>query len=153
MQLQSALEGFAAQRSQYFRQAEAEVVHLALAVSRKILQREAKLDPDLLAALVRIALDKMGAGPVVRIRVAAGELAAWQAKAGFADTGFQVELVAEATLDLGECVVETDLGTAHLGFEAQLKEVEEGMLDLLALRPQAVALLRPDRSLQSTAAA
>jgi hypothetical protein len=39
-------------------------------------------------------------------------------------------------------VVETDLGTASLGFEAQLKEVEQGMLDLLALRPE----LSPERA-------
>jgi flagellar assembly protein FliH len=141
-QIAAALEGFGRERVLYFRKAETEVVHLALAVSRKILQREASLDPDLLAALVRIALDRMGAGPAVRLRVPPADLAAWERRNGLAETRYECDLVADGSLGAGDCVVETDLGTASLGFEAQLKEVEQGMLDLLALRPE----LSPERA-------
>jgi hypothetical protein len=32
-------------------------------------------------------------------------------------------------------VLETELGDAHFGLDRQLKEVEQGFFDLLALRP------------------
>ena len=66
-----ALKEFEDERAEYFRRVEGEVVQLALAIARKILQREAELDPTLLTALVRIALERMQCGSVVRIRVAA----------------------------------------------------------------------------------
>lgn len=134
-QLQATLQAFAAERGRYFREAEAEVVHLALAVARKILGREATLDPDLVGALVRIALDRMGAGPDVKLRVPPGELSLWQSNPAFAGSCFRCELHADPSLLPGECSVETDLGTASFGLEAQFKDIEQGMLDLLRLRP------------------
>ncbi len=134
-QLEAALEGFTEQRARYFRNAESEVVHLALAIAKKILGREARQDPDLLAALVRIALDRMGAGPAVRLRLPVSDLPRWQADTEFAKTRFECELVADPSLGQGECMVETSLGRANFGFDAQLKEIEQGMLALVELRP------------------
>jgi flagellar assembly protein FliH len=34
-----------------------------------------------------------------------------------------------------DCLLETELGTANFGLDSQLKEVEQGFFDLLALRP------------------
>ena len=34
-----------------------------------------------------------------------------------------------------DCVLETELGSANFGLDTQLKEVEQGFFDLLALRP------------------
>lgn len=134
-QLQVALQGFATERAKYYRAAETEVVHLALAIARKILAREASMDPDLLHALVRIALDRMGAGAAVKVRVAPANLAGWQRQAVLAGPAYLCDLVADPSLVPGDCVVETDLGVANLGLEAQCKEVEQSMLDLLDLRP------------------
>lgn len=134
-QLRSALDEFAEQRARYFRNAESEVVHLALAIAKKILGREARQDPDLLAALVRIALDRMGAAPAVRLRLPASDMAQWQKCAEFAETRYACEQIVDPSLKAGECVVETNLGRANFGFEAQLKEIEQGMLALVELRP------------------
>ncbi len=134
-QISAALEAFSAQRLSYFRQLESEVVQLALAVARKILQREAALDPSMLAALVRIALDRMSAGPAVRLRLAPAEAAAWQQGNAFAETRYTCEIIADPSLAAGACLVETELGSADFSFEAQLKEVEQSFFDLLARRP------------------
>ena len=40
-------------------------------------------------------------------------------------------------LSPGDCIVETELGTANFGFEAQLRDVEESFAQLLAHRPDA----------------
>ncbi len=136
-QLQTALQAFADERARYFREVEGEVVHLALAIARKILGRETILDPDLLAALVRIALDRMGTGSEVKLRVPSAELARWQGERTFADSTYKCDLMPDVSLAPGTCMVETDLGTAHFGLELQFKEIEQGMLDLLKLRPAA----------------
>lgn len=133
-QLQATLRNFRAERSQYFRDAEAEVVHLALAIARKILHREAQLDPDLLAALVRIALERIGAEPAAKLRVAPAHLSYWQ-RSSAETSPASFEVCADDTLAPGECLLETSLGTASIGLEAQFKQIEQGMLDLLRLRP------------------
>jgi flagellar assembly protein FliH len=35
----------------------------------------------------------------------------------------------------GDCILETEMGSANFSIEAQLKEVEQGFFDLLAQRP------------------
>src|SRR5271165_4054810 len=50
----SALRDFESRRDDYFRRVEPEVVRLALAIARKVLHREAQMDPLLLAGVVRV---------------------------------------------------------------------------------------------------
>jgi flagellar assembly protein FliH len=52
-----AVQQFAKERRDYFRRVEADVVTLALAIARKLLHREAQIDPLLLSGIVRVALD------------------------------------------------------------------------------------------------
>lgn len=136
-ELERTVRAFTEERSAYFARVEGEVVQLALAVARRILGREAQLDPMLLTGLVRVALDGMQGRPAVRVRVAPERLAAWQ-KVEFRE-GVDVEAGAE--LGGEECVLLTEVGEARLSFEAQLKEIEQGFLDLLGQRPD----MRSDR--------
>jgi len=131
------LREFDGERTNYFKSIEAEVVHLALAIARKIIQREVDLDPALLAGLVRIALDRMQAGSAVRIRVEPAESERWTKFAANDSGEARWEVVADEQLKSGDCIVETELGTAHFGFEAQLRDVEESFSRLLAYRPEA----------------
>ncbi len=135
--LSSALNKFAIERSAYFKKVESEVVQLSLAVARKILQREAELDSTLLSGLVRIALDRIGAEPPIRIRVASSALGDWER--AWLDTPLegQFSVVADDNLGKDDCYVETSAGTANISIEAQLKEVEQSFIDLLARRPEA----------------
>ena len=133
--ISKAVRRFTDERSLYFAQVEQELVHLALAIARKILAREAQLDPMLLTGLVRIALDGMQCGPAARLHVAPDSVAAWQARAEGLSAQHRAEIVADASLAADECMIETDVGSAHLSFERQLKEVEQGFLDLLGRHP------------------
>jgi len=129
------LRKFDNERAQYFRRVEGEVVQLALAIARKILQREAELDPTLLIALVRVALDRMQCGSRVRIRIGAENADLWH-KCEELNTGVTPwEIVVDESLNSSDCVVETELGTADFGFEAQLRDVQESFAQLLAHRP------------------
>ena len=129
------LKEFAEQREDYFARVEAEVVQLSLTIAAKILHREAQVDPMLVATLVRIAVERMREGSSVTIHVGAGRGPAWkQYFAGYPNLG-RVEIVEDAQLSDHDCVLETELGSANFGLDTQLKEVEQGFFDLLALRP------------------
>jgi len=45
-------------------------------------------------------------------------------------------VIEDAALSDHDCLVETELGVANFGLDTQLKEVEQGFFDLLALRPE-----------------
>lgn len=132
-----ALRSFDERRAEYFRSVEREVVQLALAIARKILERETIVDPTLLSALVRIAIDRMQCGSPVRVRIPPEEMEYWGALGQETHSGPKCEVIGDTELRQGECVVETDLGTASFGIEAQLKDIEETFLQLVAHRPAA----------------
>ena len=128
---------FSNKRDEYFRTVESEVVQLALSIARKILQRETELDPTLLSALVKIAVNRMQCGSAIRIRVAPENAELWRRYGHSNGEPARWEIVADGALDPGDCIVETELGTASFGFEAQLRDVEESFMQLLAHRPDA----------------
>ena len=135
LEIAAALESFEAQRAEYFARVEAEVVQLSLSIAAKILRHEAQLDPMLVATLVRMAGEKMQEGSSVTVRVSPGSETEWKRYFAARPSPSRVEVVEDARVDEGDCVLETELGSAHFGLDAQLKEVERGFFDLLALRP------------------
>jgi len=131
-----ALEKFGREREAYFCRVEAEVVKLAIGIARKILHREVQVDPLLLAGVVRVALEKIATGTSVRLRVHPDHVYAWHDFfANQHEHGPTPELLGDASLGMGHCVLETALGTTELTLEAQLAEIERGFFDLLAQRP------------------
>jgi flagellar assembly protein FliH len=132
----AAIAAFEIERSGYYSRVEAEVVQLALAISAKILHREAQVDPMLVAAVVRITIEKMREGSSVTVRVAQGRGKKWQAYFDSQPATAKVEVVEDSELTCHDCFLETELGVTNFGLDTQLKEVERGFFDLLALRPE-----------------
>jgi flagellar assembly protein FliH len=133
--IRQALELFQAERRDYFSRVESDVVQLALAIAAKILHREAQVDPMLVAALVRVAIDKLHDGSSVSVRVAPSEAGKWRSFLANPLNGSTIEIVEDAHLGAADCILETELGSANFSIEAQMKEVEQGFFDLLAQRP------------------
>jgi flagellar assembly protein FliH len=130
-----ALELFKVERKDYFFRVESDVVHLALAISAKILHREAQVDPLLVAALVRVAVDKLHDGSSVSVRVSPTQAEKWRQYLANPLNGSSIAIVEDTNLGPDDCILETDLGSANFSIDAQLKEVEQGFFDLLAQRP------------------
>jgi flagellar assembly protein FliH len=133
-----ALREFALERQNYYRRVEGEIVQLALAIARKILHREAQLDPNALAGIVRVTLEKLDTGTTVKLHVHPQEAADWRHY--FACQTEDVpgpDVHEDPAIGSGECRIETSLGSAQVGLELQLKEIETGLVDLLAERPGA----------------
>lgn len=133
--MKGALRTFNEQREDYFTRVEAEVVQLALSIAAKILHREAQVDPMLVAGLVRVAIEKMKEGTSVTVRVSPARVAAWKSYFAAIAQLSHVEVIGEEKFGEFDCTVETELGSASFGLDKQLKEIEQGFFDLLALRP------------------
>jgi flagellar assembly protein FliH len=135
--IDKAIQEFAGEREEYFRRIEPEVVHLALAIAKKILHREAQVDPLLLTGLVHVALEKLDAGTRVRLRANPSDMHFWNEHfAERSGTLAPPELIGDAALSHGECSLETELGSTQISLETQLKEIEQGFFDLLEQRPR-----------------
>jgi len=144
-QINHALQQFTAERQSYYRRIESEVVELALAIARKIMHREAQLDPALLAGIVRITLEKLDTQTKVSLHVHPREAGDWQHYfAGQMDGVAAPDVYDDPTLAAGECRIETSVGSTEVGLELQLKEIGTGLLDLLSERPGAAPITSRD---------
>lgn len=136
--VRATLNDFVRERKTYFELVEAEVVKLAMSIARKILHREAQVDPLLLAGIVRVALDRIKSNTKVMVRVHPGQ--AMDCRSYFAQhmgSSDVPDVIEDPAIETDHCTLQTELGTTELGLEVQLKEIEHGLMDLLALRPQA----------------
>lgn len=133
--LADALRSFEQQRITYFQRVESEVVALALSIARKILRREAQLDPTLLTGMVRVALEKVAGSTRLGLRVHPGQIASWHDFQNGVGGHPAPELIPDESVPPGQCVLETELGTTEISLDSQLKEIEQGLLDLIAQRP------------------
>lgn len=135
--LAAAIEGFRKDRAAYFEKVEAEVVQLALSIARKILHREAQVDPLLLAGIAKVALEKLDGATRVTLRLHPQNAHTWSVfLAAQLQPGRMPEMVEDAQQPLERCALETSLGSTNLGLEVQLKEIELGLMDLLAARQE-----------------
>lgn len=125
---------FAAERTRYFAAVEGEVVRLALAIAERVLHREAKLDPLLLGAVVRVALEQVAEDSGTVLHVPVADLDAWRALLSEKPEA-TIRLVGEERIGATECFLETSTGRVELGVAVQLEEIEKGFFDLLQQRP------------------
>src|SRR5262249_4475463 len=136
-QVSGALKTFSQDREIYFSRVEAEVVQLSLSIARKILHRESQIDPLALTGVVRVALQKLSSDTRVRFRAHSDEVRFWNDNfLTSKDVSLAVEVVGDPSLSQGECTLETDFGTTQISLQTQLKEIEQGFLDLLERRPK-----------------
>jgi len=124
------IERFTQERDRYLHAVEHEVVELALAVSARILRREAQMDPLLLTGAVRVALGQLSGSTQVRLLVPAGELDLWsEAIALLPNLSVKPMVIAGENMRLGDCRIETEMGSVDIGIRAQLSEIERGFFD------------------------
>jgi flagellar assembly protein FliH len=126
---------FQQERNTYYSAVETELVKLALAISKKILHREAQVDRMLLAGLVKVAIENLQHRSNIVVRVRPEKCDSWREYFSRHLPTTKVEILEDSQLEAEDCKLETELGTAEVGIDAQLKEVEAGFFDLLAQRP------------------
>jgi flagellar assembly protein FliH len=132
--LARSIQEIAEARPKLRAQAESDLLALSLAIARKILHRELSTDPDSIAGLIKVCLDKVRLQEITRIRLHPQHHAAVQQLLARASNGVQMELLPDPTLQLGGVIIETTRGEFDASVEVQLKEIERGLTDRLALR-------------------
>jgi flagellar assembly protein FliH len=131
-----AVADFRRERADYYQKIEEEAVRLALSIARKVLHREAQVDPLLLMGIVRVALGRIEGATGVTLAVRPEKAADWRSFLGSAMNPAELpEVVEDAAMAQDQCELRTSMGIAALGLEVQLKEIERGLMDLLAARP------------------
>ncbi len=129
-QVAALMEHFSEERERYLHAVEHEVVKLALAVAARILRREAQMDPLLLTGAVRVALGQLSKTTQVRLLVPPAELDLWTEAIGLVpNLSLKPTVLPGEDMRLGDCVIETELGSVDLGIRAQLAEIERGFFD------------------------
>jgi flagellar assembly protein FliH len=124
---------FQGQCRSYYSKVEIELVHLALAIAAKILHRESQVDRLVVAGLVKVVVERLQQKTKVVVRVRPEDTERWRHY--FCDIS-NLQVVEDPALGVNACLLETEIGVADLGLDAQLKEIEQGFFDLMAQRPE-----------------
>lgn len=127
-QLARAIENLAGFRARFRREAEPELVRLAIAIARRILRRELTVDPDALTGVLKAALEKINSAEVHRVRI--HPQYAGVVRTLMAGAASQIEIAGDNTVDPGSVLFETSRGAVDAGVETQLGEIERGFADI-----------------------
>ncbi len=124
----------AATRPRARREAEEDVVMLAVAIARKLLHREIAVDPESLLGLVKAALQRIDARELHRIRVNPEDASALEKALNGPQSQRRIEISVDPSLERGAAIFETTRGNLDASIDTQLKEIERGFLDLVKAR-------------------
>lgn len=113
-------------RDTMVRQTERELVQLAVAIARRILQRELAVDPELTAALAHIALERLGGAGPATVRLHPDDHAI--VTAGQSLAGRQVDVIADPAVSRGGCIVESEFGFIDASVDAQVDEIARNVM-------------------------
>jgi flagellar assembly protein FliH len=134
-QLARSIESLVSLRPALRKEAEVDVVRLALAVARRILRRELTVDPEAVEGLVRAAFEKLQGQEICRVRLWPEHEAAVRSCLHRLGAPPTIELVADRSRRPGDVVFETTRGVLDASTESQLEEIERGLADRLRRRP------------------
>ncbi len=132
--LARSIEEIGSMRARLRREAEADVVQLALAIARRVLRRELAVDPEALRGLALAAMEKLQAQEIRRVRTHPSHAALLSAVLR-EKTGAEIEVVADPSREPGSVVFETTRGNLDASVESQLREIERGLTDRLRRTP------------------
>jgi flagellar assembly protein FliH len=126
--LAQTIEELGALRADMMRKSERQLVQLAVAIASRVIQREITLDRELLVAMARVALDRLGDVTSATIRLHPEDYTATTAARGGALSTELVRVVADPVVHRGGCLVESDFGLIDLSVPAQVSEIANALL-------------------------
>jgi flagellar assembly protein FliH len=129
--LARSIEEIAKFRPRLRREAEQDLIRLAMAIARRIIRRELAIDPEALHGLILGALEKLQGQEICRVRVHPSHVAAVTACLKQIAAASPVEVIPDASREVGTVIFETDRGNLDASVESQLREIERGLGDRL----------------------
>ncbi len=127
--LEQTIEAIQREKAGWFKEWEANVVYLAVAIAERVIRRKLPDHPEITLDWIREALELASSGERIRLCLnpqdvetlgeQAGELS--RRISGLAPT----EIVADPTVSAGGCVIKTEYGQIDQRIESQLARIEE----------------------------
>lgn len=126
-----ALAEVAALKDTLRAQVEEEVVRLALAVAKKIVHREIHVDPTIIHALVRVALERVSGKSAVVVRLSPTDYKYLTDKhKDMSQTeGREIRFESDNSLMQGDCMIQTEAGDIDARLEEEFNEVESSFFE------------------------
>jgi flagellar assembly protein FliH len=127
--LKQTIEELQTLRAEMIHKTERQVVQLAIAMAKRIVHREISLDPELLSAMARVALDRLGDAASATIRLHPDDYAATAGMNRDARTESSVvRVVADPVVRRGGCLVQSEFGLIDVSADAQIQELATALL-------------------------
>jgi flagellar assembly protein FliH len=126
--LAATIDELASLRQDLLKGTEHQIVRLAMAIARRMLDRELAADRGLLVAMARVALDRLGEQVTARIRLHPEDHAAVMAAGADRFLTAQVEIVADPAVGRGGCLVQSEVGLMDVSLDAQFAELARTLL-------------------------
>jgi flagellar assembly protein FliH len=120
-------------RAKIRKEAEADLLKLAIGIARRVLHRELTLDPGSIEGLIRVAMEKLESRELCRVRVHPDQEPTLRSLMSRFGGVAKVELAPDPALRIGDVLFETPHGTLDASIEAQLQEIDRGFADRLRL--------------------
>ncbi len=127
--LGETIDELAGLRRQIIHGSEQQLVQLAIAIARRIVRRELSTDDELLGALARVALERLGEARPATIRLHPEDFARSTAGRTEQWAAAHVTVVADPNVARGGCLVETPFGFVDASIDAQFQELASALLD------------------------
>jgi flagellar assembly protein FliH len=113
-------------------QAESDIVELALAMARKVIHREASLDPEIVVTQVREIISSIAEKGLIRVLVHPSEVEHLQSfrdsLSGADGKPVQLSIDSDETIQVGGCIVESSQYFINATTEKQLEAIWQEML-------------------------
>jgi flagellar assembly protein FliH len=118
------------------KQAEGDLVRLAVAIARRILHRELQVDSDALLGLTKAALGKIDQREIHVIRTHPDNVELIQRVLEQGRIQKRIEISGDARLGRGALIIETSRGQLDASVDTHLEEIERGFADLVGEQGQ-----------------
>jgi flagellar assembly protein FliH len=129
--LARSLEDLALCRSRYRKEAEHEVVRLAIEIARRILRRELTIDPKAILGLLHAAFESLALREVLEVRVYPPHAELVRASLRQMGAPESISVVGDGNLEAGAVMIETKRGGFDASAQTQIEEIERGFTDLI----------------------
>lgn len=107
---------------------ETEVVELALEIAKKVVTREINVDREIVLSVAKNALSKLHSRTLASIHLHPDDLAYIQEHRNKLNFHGSLELIEDATIAPGGCLIHTDTGDIDGRIESQFDEIGAGLL-------------------------
>jgi type III secretion protein L len=121
-----------AARDKQVAESEPELIRLAVRIAQKIIGEELRINPEAIVSLARECLQSLGRERALTIRIPAADIEVVRRRIVLlreaAGPNRSIEVVADATISPGSCIVESEYGVIDARLETQLRCLEEILL-------------------------